>query len=175
MVVTNTNLGPIVSQNDTTTMDAATLAPVRHRQGGTVQGQPTSLALDYDGMHVRGQGHTPRPGGAARDVTVDTMLAAGTVDFEQLGVLIGALPVAAGGRWTFAAFDGGENTVRTMTVSVSGEESVTTPAGTFACWRVEVNGGQIPVVFSVPKEAPYTHVKLELVGAPIVFELTGRN
>ncbi|MDP3773307.1 MAG: insulinase family protein [Gemmatimonadales bacterium] len=174
-VITASNLGPIINQSDTTAMDAATLAPLRVRQGGTVQGQATSLSLDYDGMHVRGQGHTPRPGGAARDVTVDTTLAAGTVDNDQLGLLITALPLAAGGRWTFAAFDGAENTVRTMAVSVSGEESVTTPAGTFACWRVEVNGGQIPVVFFVPKEAPYAHVKLELVGPPVVFELTGRN
>jgi zinc protease len=173
-VTTSTNLGPIVNQSDTTTMDAATLAPLRVRQGGTVQGQATSLSLDYDGMHVRGQGRQPGQGGP-HDVTVDTTLAAGTVDNNQLGLLITALPLAAGGRWTFSAFDGGEKTVRTMTVSVAGEESVTTPAGTFACWRVEVSGGQIPVVFYVPKEAPYAHVKLELVGPPVVFELTGRN
>jgi len=173
-VITTTTLGPIASIGDTTTMDATTLAPLSVRQGGTAQGQAISVSLDYDGMHVRGRSHSPRPGGA-RDLTVDTTLAAGTIDNEQLGVLVDALPLAAGGRWTFSAFDGSEGTVRTMTASVSGEESVTTPAGTVACWRVEVNGGQIPVVYYVPKAAPFAHAKLELVGAPLVFELTARN
>ena len=174
-VITSTTLGPIARIGDTTVMDATTLAPVSVRQGGTVQGQATSLSLDYDGMHVRGRSHSPQPGGAVRDLTLDTTLAAGTIDFEQLSVLVEALPLAAGGRWTFSAYDGSEGTVRAMTASVSGEESVTTPAGTVACWRVEVNGGQIPVVFYVPKAAPFTHLKLEFVGPPLVFELTARN
>ena len=83
-----------------------------------------------------------------------------------------ALPLASGGRWVLNAYSGGEGVVRTLTLKVSGEDSVTVPAGTFACWKVEMTGGQVPFNFYVTKAAPYLLVKYELVGQPVSFELT---
>jgi hypothetical protein len=48
------------------------------------------------------------------------------------------------------------------------------PAGTFACWKVEVSGGEQTVTMYISKEHPGI-VKLELQGIPVVFELTQRN
>ena len=168
------NIGPFVQQADTVTIDAQTLAPIRVRQSGTVQGQQAFLRLDYEGTHVRGQGRTPGPQGM-REATVDTTLAEGTLDDNAMEALLSALPLAANGRWSLPMFSGGQGTVRTMTASVGGEESVTVPAGAFACWRVELADGEQPLTFYVMKDAPYVVVKYTMAGAPVAFELTGRN
>jgi len=166
-----TNIGPIVRQADTTVLDAQTLAPVSVRMAGVVQGQEAFVRLDYEGMHVRGQARVPGQGGP-RDLTIDTTLAAGTLDDNAMEAVLTALPLAANGRYTFPVFAGGEGRVQNVTLAVAGEESVTVPAGTFACWRVDLTGGSQPLTFYVAKDAPYTLVKYEMVGMPVAFELT---
>jgi hypothetical protein len=172
-VITVTNIGPVLQQTDTTTFDAATFTPIRVRQGGRQQGQETFVRLDYAGGRVRGQARAVQQSGP-HDVTIDTALAAGVVDDNMLSSVILALPYAADARWTIPVFSGGKGTVDNMTFHVVGEESVTTPAGTFACWKVDVTGGPVPVTFYVSKDNPAA-VKLELQGVPLVFELTARN
>jgi predicted Zn-dependent peptidase len=170
-VSSSMNVASFVQQSDTITVDAATLAPLRVRQSGTTGGQPASVTLDYDGMHVSGHAHVPSRTGV-HDAAVDTTLAEGTLDDDELSALLPALPLASGGRWVVNAFSGGEGVVRTLTLKVAGEDSVTVPAGTFQCWRLEVTGGQTPLTFYVSKAAPFALVKYELVGQPVSFELT---
>ena len=169
-----TNIGPIVRQADTTTLDAQTLAPISVRQAGAVQGQEAFVRLDYEGMHVRGAARVPGQGGP-HDLTIDTTLAAGTLDDNQMEAVLSALPLAANGRFTFTVYAGGEGRVQTITLAVAGEESVTVPAGTFACWRVDLTGGSQPMTFYVAKDAPNMIVKYEMVGMPVGFELTARR
>jgi len=170
----STTIGPFLSQSDTTTFDAQTTAPISLRLAGTVQGQQMSVQLDYDGLHVRGQARVPGREGP-RDVHVDTTLAAGTLDDNQVEALLGALPLAANARFTIPVFDGTTGSGRTLTLNVAGEESVTVPAGTFACWRIEETGGEQPLAFWVAKDAPFVLVKFAMVGMPLAFELTARN
>ena len=173
-VITITNIAVAgLQQSDTTTVDAATLAPIRVRQGGRQQGQETLVRLDYQGGRVRGQARVMDRTGP-RDITVDTALAAGVVDDNAIAAVIVSLPLAAGGRWTLPVFSGGKNAVLDITATVSGEENITVPAGTFASWKVEVTGGQVPVTMYVAKENPVI-VKLELQGIPLAFELTERR
>ena len=174
-VTTRSVLGPIMRQDDTTAFDAITLAPLRVRQSTTMQNQPGFVRIEYAGGRVRGQARTVRPGQPAREMTIDTSVAAGTLDDNQLGVALLALPYAAGARWTLPVFQGGENAIRTMSVRVAGEESVTTPAGTFETWKVEVSGMEQTVNMYISKERAPALVKLEIVGAPLAFELTGRQ
>jgi zinc protease len=173
-LTSNTSIGSFVQQNDTITIDAATYAPISIRQGGSAGGQAVTLHLDYAGGHVAGHAHVPRRGGV-RDADVDTTLAPGTLDANQVEALLTALPLASGARWTLSAYDGGEGVVRSLVISVAGEDSVTVPAGSFACWKVEMAGGQLPINFYITKAAPYLLVKYELVGPPVVFELTAHN
>jgi hypothetical protein len=58
-----------------------------------------------------------------------------------------------------------------MQVKVTDGGAVTVPAGTFQTFRLEIAGGQVPIVMSVAKDTPRRIVKIELVGAPFVFEL----
>jgi zinc protease len=167
-------IGPFLRQADTVLIDAQTLAPVSVRQTSTVQGQEAFVRLDYDGQHVRGQARVPGPQGS-HDVNVDTTLAAGTFDDNQMETLLAALPLAANARFTLPVFAGSEGRGRSLTLAVSGEESVTVPAGTFACWRLDMTGGEQGLTFFVTKDAPYIVVKYAMVGMPVAFELTARN
>ena len=168
------NLGGMVSTGDTVTVDAATLAPVRMRLGGSQGGQTMAVALDYQGTHVTGHVHVPARQGV-RDAAVDTTLAEGTLDETGFTSLLTALPLTSGARWTVNAYDGSEGVVRTETATVTGEDSVTVPAGTFACWKLALTGGQFPINFYITKAAPYLIAKYELVGPPVVFELTAKT
>jgi zinc protease len=167
----STSIASFVQESDTITMDAAGLAPIRVRQSGTAGGQQEAVALDFDGMHVKGHVHVPQRTGV-RDADVDTTLAAGTFDDNQVTPLLLALPLAAGGRWTLNAFASADGVVRSLTVSVTGDSTLTVPAGTFDCWKVDMAGGQVPMHFYITQAAPYLMVRYELVGTPVAFELT---
>jgi len=167
----NTTIGSFVQENDSILMDAAALAPIRIRQNGTAGGQQESIALDYDGTHVKGHVHVPQRTGV-RDADVDTTLASGTFDDTQVLPLLRALPLAKGGRWTLSAYAGGDGVVRSVAVSVTGDSTVTVPAGTFDCWRLEMTGGEVGMNLYITKAAPYLLVRYEMVGPPVAFELT---
>ncbi len=167
----STTIGTFVQQNDSIVMDAAAFAPISIRESGTAGGQPVAIALDYDGAHVKGHVHVPQRTGV-RDADVDTTLAAGTLDENQVLPLLLALPLASGGQWSLSAYAGSDGVVRTIAVKVTGDSTVTVPAGTFDCWKVEMTGGQVPMNLYITKAAPYLLVRYELVGPPLAFELT---
>jgi zinc protease len=172
-VITQTTIGPILSQNDTSVFDAATMAPIRVRQGGRQQGQVTFVRLDYAGGRVRGQSKTLAQTGP-RELTIDTTVAPGVLDDNQAEIIMSVLPYAPGANWTLPVFSGGKGAALNTTITVQGEETVTVPAGTFACWKVQVSGGEQTVIMFISKERPGV-VRLELQGIPVVFELTQRN
>jgi hypothetical protein len=131
------------------------------------------VRLDYDGRHVRGQAHAVGRAGP-HDVTVDTTLAAGVLDDNELQSMAVALPYAAGAHWTIPVFSGGKGEVINVTFSVAAEETVTVPAGVFACWKVDVQGGEAGITLYVSKDNPAV-VKMEIQGAPVAFELTQKT
>jgi zinc protease len=163
-------IGSFAQSSDTVAIDAATFAPIRVRGGGRAAGQEESLTLDYAGTHVTGHAHTPRRGGV-RDADVDTTLAAGTLDENEVTSLLPALPLAARGHWVLTAYSGREGVVRTVDVTVAGDTTVTVPAGTFDCWKVATTGGQVPTTYFVTRTAPYLVVRYAPTGPPIAFEL----
>jgi len=173
-ITSSMNLGGMVSQSDTMTVDAATLAPLHLREAGSQGGQQMSMSLDYQGLHVAGHVHVPSREGV-HDAAVDTSLAQGTLDQTVFSALLTALPLASGAHWLVNAYDGTEGTVRPLTATVVGEDSVTVPAGSFACWKLALTGGQFPINFYITKTAPYLIAKYELVGPPVVFELTQKT
>jgi zinc protease len=173
-VITSDALGPVGRQDDTTVAEVATLRPISVRQSGTLQGQQVFVRLDYAGGRVRGASRSVGAGGI-EEHQIDTTVTDATLDDNVLALTAVAAPYAAGAHWTVPVFEGGKGALAQVTVSVTGEESVTVPAGTFACWKVDITGGQQPVTMYVTKEAPYMTVKLEITGAPVAMELVSRT
>ena len=134
-------------------------------------GQRAETHLEYADGRVRGQAQTPGPGGAIQTLSIDTTLIDGVIDDRAITVVLQAMPLAEGARFTLNVFQSSEGSVAPISVSVARVEEVTVPAGTFTAFRVEVSGGEAPFVMHVTQDTPRRIVKIELVGQPIVIVL----
>jgi hypothetical protein len=143
----------------------------RTDQTGTVQGQHTEIHLTYADGRVKGTAMSPQPGGTPKSITVDTMLAPGTVDDNALALVLTALPLEQGKTFNLNVFSSGEGTTKVVTVKVAALENVAVPAGTFSAYRLELSGMQLPLVMHVTQHAPRRVVRIAPTGAPLVFEL----
>ncbi len=162
-------VGPFVQQTIEVTF-GSDLAPQGATGSGKVQGQPVTVDVTYANGRARGSGMSPGPTGI-KTVTVDTAVAAGVLDDNMLTALVPGLHWAPGARFSVTVFDAAVGTMKPVTMSVAGTESVTVPAGTFAVYRVDVVGGTQPMTFFVTTAAPYRIVKMIMVGTPVEFLL----
>ncbi len=164
----STTIGPF--QQQSTVVLNGDLSLRRTDQTGLVQGQHTEIHLTYAGGRVKGTSQAPQPGGP-KSITVDTTIAAGTIDDNALAVLLPALPLEQGKTFNLNVFSSGEGATKVVSVKVAGIENVVVPAGTFAAYRLELSGMQLPIVMHVTQQAPRRVVRVAPTGAPLVFEL----
>ena len=140
------------------------------QQGGILQGVPIRASLEYRRDRVRGVTVVPSPQGPV-SLEADTTLPPGTIDDNSITLFLPALPWAEGARWSFPVFVGGENAIRTMTLTVVGTASVTLPIGPTDTWEAELDGGRAPVRFYVTRSAPHRLARIEVVGTGLEFVL----
>jgi zinc protease len=160
-----TRIGPVVEQ--TTTLDVDAAGSVRRvRQRGTVQGEPTSIEVDYRGGRVTGQARTLTAEGP-KSVTIDTTVVPGTLDDNAIQMLLPALQWAPGASWTVGVFSSGLGEYRVATLRVAEVETVTLDSGPVEAFRAEWTGLPQAVTFWVTTAAPHRLVKLGLAGAPL--------
>jgi hypothetical protein len=69
----------------------------------------------------------------------------------------------------------GTGEVRQLTLTVTGTETVTVPAGAFEAFRAELTGGPAPVTMFVTTAAPHHVVKYAPAGLPLEIVLVGRR
>ena len=164
-------LGPAGGQHLALVFDPTTFGVREVDQTGNAGGQQSEAHLRYDGGRVKGSATVPQPGGTPRSLTIDTTVAPGTYDANAVNVLIPALPLATGKSFAMSVFSSGDGSAKVLSVDVASAETVTVPAGTFQTFKVRVSGGEAPFVLYVSSDTPRRIVKLEIVGAPVVFEL----
>ena len=165
----STNIGPF--QQRSTVVLNGDLTMRRTDQTGVVQGQQTEIHLSYSGGRVKGTAKVPQQSGTPKPITIDTTADAGTIDDNALGLLLAALPLEAGKTFNLSVFSSGEGSSKIVTVKVAALENVSVPAGTFAAYRLELTGMQLPVVMHVTQQSPRRLVRIAPTGAPLVFEL----
>ena len=163
--------GGMMQQNTTVRFNPADLTVTRVDQTGSTQGQATDIHLTYGGGRVTGKSTTPQQNGPPQTIQIDTAIAAGTYDDNALAVVFPALPLAAGQSFNLSVFESGKGQVKVIQVKVSDGGTVIVPAGSFDSFKVDVTGGQVPTTFYVSKSTPRRIVKIELVGAPFIFQL----
>jgi zinc protease len=135
----------------------------RTDQTGTVQGQTTTIHLDYTAARVKGT--------TLKSLPVDTSIAPGTYDDNALQLVLPALPLAAGKTFNLNVFSSGEGVTKIVTVKVGAVEQVKVAGGTFPAYRLELSGMQLPLIMHVSQQAPRRVIRIEPTGAPLVFEL----
>jgi hypothetical protein len=160
-----TVLGPVINQKTVVTF-SATGAMQAVTQEGTAQGQPLATTLAYASGKVTGKATTPGPQGA-KESAVNADVPAGALDDNVVQALLPLMPLAPGAKLPVTVFQGGKGTATTWTVRVEGEESVTVPAGTFAAYKVALDGAEQPLAFYVSTAAPRRLLKIAFVGAPV--------
>ena len=143
----------------------------RTDQTGSVGNQQTHTQLAYSGGRVKGTSMSAQPTGTPKSVTVDTAIAAGTIDDNALALLLPALPLEQGKTFNLNVFSSGEGATKVVSVKVTGVEQVVVPAGTFPAFRLELSGMQLPLVMHVSQQAPRRLLRIAPTGAPLVFEL----
>ena len=72
-------------------------------------------------------------------------------------------------RWALEVFAGGENRLRSMTLTAADLTTITVPAGTFECYRADLEGGPQRVSFYVTTGAPHRIVRVEVANSPVEF------
>lgn len=163
--------GGAVQQNTTVRFNPGDWSVTQVDQTGSQGGQAVETHLTYAGGRVKGRSMTPQQSGTPKTTDIDTALVAGTYDDNALSTIVTALPLAVGQMFNVNVFESGQNRTAVMQIKVTDGGPVTVPAGTFQTYRLEIAGGQVPIVMAVAKDTPRRIVKIELVGAPLVFEL----
>lgn len=164
------SIAGIVNQQTDVVIDAEG-RPTTVTQAGEVQGQPTAVNVVYANGRATGDATTLDPASGLKKVTVDTTVSEAAIDDNTILAFLPTLPWAPGARWTFPVFNAGQGSEMTLTLSVTGTESVTVPAGTHDAFRADLTGGPSPFTFWVSVAEPHRVLKVALVSQPIEFVL----
>lgn len=165
----DTQIGTFVQQSTEVTLGGDGMVRAVRQQGKT-QGKDTHINVTYrDGRVVGDALVAAQP--EFKTLTIDTAVAAGTLDDNSIQALLPALTWTPDAQWTIPVFAAGQNALVTMSLAVKGTETVQVPAGSFEVYRAEMTGGPATVNFFVTTGAPHRLVKVTLVGVPLEFQL----
>jgi zinc protease len=152
-------------------MAPGTLALVSLEQTMRAAGQVAETRLTTVEGRLRGQAQSLGQGGKIDTVVVDTILAAGVFEMNQVQTVLPALSLAEGATLNLPVFDASKGAIKQVTFKVEGLEDVTVPAGTFPSFKVSMSGADFPAVLYVARDTPRRVVKIEVVGQPVTIEL----
>ena len=135
------------------------------KSNGVMQGQTTSSDIAFAAGHAKGKAIIPGMGGL-EEKAIDVDVPAGIPDQSMLTSILTTLPLAQGAKFSLPMFNTITASVDTLTLEVTGAESVTVPAGTFEAWIVNLAGTGNGMNLFVSKANPRV-LKLALVGQPV--------
>jgi zinc protease len=168
-VATSNTEAPGTSQEVEVRFSAADMTPISSTSRMSQAGTSIEADLQYADGRVTGRLELPEPMGGSRDV--DHEVPQGTLLPGMDSYIMAVADLAEGRSLTLPVFDMMSGSVTSVTMTVTGVESVTVPAGTFSTYRVELTGGPQAMTVFVRQEAPHIMVRQEFAGAPIAVEL----
>ena len=121
--------------------------------------------------HVSGWAYVHQEGTEARDLVVQTELPAHAMLRGGVIFLAQAAPLAVGERVSVPWFSSISGAVEHVTLTATGTETVTVPAGTFETTRLALEGGTPENVIYVSNEVPRRMVRVEVVGQDMTIDL----
>lgn len=167
--IEDTRLGGFVVQTTTLEMDP-TGAMKSVKQVGKVQGQDAAIDVVYAGGRAKGTASAPDPqSGQIKKLTIDTVLAEGTLDDNAVQALIPAFRWRPDGKWTFNVLSAGQGEIKPWTLAVSGVESVVIGGKPAEAFKAELTGPSAPLTLWVTTAKPHTLLKIAIAGQPLEF------
>jgi zinc protease len=157
--------GDATRQLTTSTLD--TLGRPGHTiQRGSARDGKTNISLSYGSGRVTGS--VEFTGADSQSVVrIDQPVPGDVVDESALAALFPLLRWELNNQWSLNVFSAQENRLRPMTLTVADILPVTVPAGTFECFRGDLEGGPQRVSFFVTRSAPYRIVRIEIANTPV--------
>jgi zinc protease len=167
--VENTSLSAFVTQTTTLEFDKAGVMK-SVKQSGKVQGQDVSIDVKYQNGRATGSAKTPDAATRQiKSVTIDTVMAAGTLDDNAIQALIPAFRWAPNAKWTFNVMSAGQGETKVWTLAVASTETITVGGKPVETYRAELSGGTSPLTLWVTTQAPHQLMKIGIAGQPIEF------
>jgi zinc protease len=162
-----TQIPGFVTQTTVLELDAA--AQMKSvKQTGKVQGQDVMIDVTYAGGRAKGNAAAPDPQTQQiKKVTIDTVLAPGTIDDNAVQAILPALKWKAGAKWTVNVLSAGQAEIKPWTLAVTGTETVTIAGKAVEVYRAELTGPPQGFTFWVSSAAPHLLVKIAIAGAPV--------
>lgn len=170
------SLSGAVGNQTTRYVMTPSLGPVSVTQEGQMGPVSAKMDLDYSGSRVTGTAIVPRQGQGEggrpemEEISVDTALAAGTIDQNMAGPAVLAASLAEGAEFRLPSYSP-RSGVTALRAEVTGEETVEVAAGTFDVYRIQVRVGQQTLSMLVSRQAPRFLIRQEVAGAPVTLEL----
>ena len=138
------------------------------KQTGKVQGQDVMIDVIYAGGRAKGNAAAPDPQTQQiKKVTIDTVLAPGTIDDNAIQAILPALKWGPGAKWTVNVLSAGQAEIKPWTLAVTGTETVTIAGKPVEAYRAELTGPPQRFTFWVSTAAPHLLVKIAIAGAPV--------
>ena len=162
----HTSIATFVQLNTVVTFSDA-LVPMKATQSGKQGPMDVKIDVTYADGHAKGSATSPQPNGTAKVIAVDAAVPAGTIDDNMISIVMPTLKWKSGSSFKIAIFQSSKNAVTVATVSVTGEESVKVPAGTFDAWKVDIAGLDAPITVWIEKAGEHRMLKQVLVGTPV--------
>lgn len=117
-------------------------------------------------------GTATMPAQAGGNKTFDAAAVPGGAWSTMDEAMLSTADLAEGKTIVIPVFNTSTGAVGPVSFQVGATESVTVPAGTFQAFRVSSTGGSSPVTLWLRADAPHVVLRQEIVGQPIVVELT---
>jgi len=159
-----------MSQETRVVMDARSLAPWSVEQTGHVGSQLANTRIVMSDGRVRGRAETPGVGGESRVTEVDTLFPVGTIDVNQIPLLVPLLPLVEGIELGIDVFNAADGSIRPYRLRVEPDSTVDPSERDPDVVRVLVLGGE-PTRWYVRRDWSRQVVRIEGVKQPLVFEL----
>lgn len=165
----DTHIATFVNQTTVLEMDAmGRMKSVK--QSGKVQGQDAMVDVAYAGGRAKGTATTPDPQTRkVKQVTIDTVVAEGTIDDNAVQALLPALKWKTGAKWIINVLSAGQAEIKPWRLDVTGTETVTVAGKTIEAYRTELTGPPAPLTFWVSTGSPHMLLKIAIAGAPVEF------
>jgi hypothetical protein len=165
------SFGELGHQNTTVIVDRQTLRALQVDQVGQEGGNPLEVHVTYDRGKARGTYRVPAADGVTVSGTVDTLLGAEVLDDNLLQAFAPALPLPSDTGVSLHVYDAALATLIPMHVTIADGGSVTTPAGTFSTWRLDITGGEAPFTYFVSRTTPRRLVRIDVPSQELTIEL----
>ena len=170
IVVDSTTLYPDVRETAAFVADAETLAPLRVVIDADFSQTILDADISWEGDRAVGAYYFKQPGEVGKQEAPFTLETPGVYLRGVVFQILPALDLADGVAYELDWFSSLGRQVERVTLTVSGPEPLSVPAGEFSAYRIDVTGGSPENTVYIAADAPRAILRVDVHGMGMHFE-----